>query len=253
MTTSVRRLPGPDGTGVVAMLECDSLSFSYGAVSALRGVSLSVGSGEAVCVIGANGAGKTTLARVVGGLLRASAGRVTVEGQPLANAAHKVVRQGVASVLEGRHLFVEQDVRTNLELGGYSVSKGSKDIARRVDQVFELFPALEERASQITGSLSGGEQQMVAVGRALVSEPSLLVLDEPSMGLAPKIASDVFRALAHLRDGGLSILLVEQNATLAFELASYVYLLQQGQIVHEGTVAEMRETKVVQQVYLGDV
>lgn len=240
------------GAGVEEMLACEDLSFSYGAVNALRGVSLQVGSGEAVCVIGANGAGKTTLARTVGGLLKPSEGRVTLRGEPLAKDAHKVVRQGVASVLEGRHLFVEQDVRTNIELGAFSVS-GSKVVDERVDEIFELFPALKSREKQVTGSLSGGEQQMVAVGRALASEPSLLILDEPSMGLAPKIASDVFDALSTLRDGGLSILLVEQNATLAFELASYVYLLQQGRIVHEGTVAQMRETEIVQQVYLGGV
>lgn len=253
MTTEQER-PASAARGASGpMADCTDLSFSYGAVSALRGVSLSVDHGEAVCVIGANGAGKTTLARVVGGLLRPSHGHVAIEGRPLAKDAHRVVRQGVASVLEGRHLFVEQDVRTNLELGGYSVRRSSREVARRVDEIFELFPALKDRAGQITASLSGGEQQMVAVGRALVSRPSLLILDEPSMGLAPKIASDVFRALAHLREGGLSILLVEQNATLAFELATYVYLLQQGQIVHEGTVEEMRQTKVVQQVYLGGV
>lgn len=235
------------------MMRCDSVRYSYGAIAALRGVSLSVGHGQAVCVIGPNGAGKTTLARVLGGTLKPSAGSVEILSQPMSRDPYKVVRQGVASVLEGRHLFVEQDVRTNLELGGYSAAFTASELAQRIDFVFELFPKLKDRSAQITSSLSGGEQQMVAVGRALVSKPSLLILDEPSMGLSPLVASDVFSALGHLRDNGLSILLVEQNATLAFELASYVYLLQQGQIIHEGTVAEMRRTEVVQQVYLGGV
>lgn len=235
------------------MLRGEGLGYAYGAIVALRDVSVRVGRGQAVCVIGPNGAGKTTLARVLGGILPPSTGTVTVSGQPMAREAHRVVSQGVASVLEGRRLFVEQDVRTNLELGGFHARLKGHEMDRRVDRVFDLFPALAARRAQATGSLSGGEQQMVAVGRALVSEPSVLILDEPSMGLSPKIASDVFRALGLLRDEGLSILLVEQNATLAFKLASYVYLLQQGHVVHEGTVGEMRRTEIVQQVYLGGV
>jgi branched-chain amino acid transport system ATP-binding protein len=235
------------------MLRCDDLSYSYGAIGALRDVSLRVDPGQAVCVIGPNGAGKTTLARVLGGVLRPSSGTVSVLREPLSRDSHHVVTQGVASVLEGRHLFVEQDVRTNLELGGYSSRCSAKELGERIEEVYELFPALRVRRDQITGSLSGGEQQMVAVGRALISKPSVLILDEPSMGLSPKVASDVFRALAQLRDQGLAILLVEQNATLAFELTSYVYLLQQGRVVHEGSVAQMRQTEIVQQVYLGGV
>jgi branched-chain amino acid transport system ATP-binding protein len=238
-------------TPTTALLDVADVEFRYGAVSALKGVSLTVGVGEAVCVIGPNGAGKTTLARVVGGLYRPRSGRVLVEGEPLPRKPEEVVGRGVASVLEGRHLFVEQSVVTNLELGCYRSRLSKAAVAERLEETFSLFPALRERANQRTSSMSGGEQQMVAIGRALMSRPRLLILDEPSMGLAPKISAEVFNALARLRKDGLSILLIEQNAPLAFELADRGYLMRQGRFVLDGTTEELTHNDAVVSAYLG--
>jgi branched-chain amino acid transport system ATP-binding protein len=233
------------------LLQAQGVSYSYGAISALSDVSVDVAAGEAVCIIGPNGAGKTTFSRVVGGLFRPSHGRVLVDGEPLPRRAHDVVTRGVASVLEGRHLFVEQSVRTNLELGCYRAGVGKDVVAERLERTLELFPALRKRADQQTSTMSGGEQQMVAIGRALMSQPRLLVLDEPSMGLAPKITGEVFDALEKLRGEGLAILLIEQNAPLAFELADRGYLLRQGSVVVSGTIEELQQDDVVKSAYLG--
>lgn len=234
------------------VLSCEEIHFSYGAIEALHGVSLHVGQGEAVCVVGANGAGKTTLARVLGGLARPRTGIVKAFGTPLPKDPKQVVKAHIASVLEGRHLFAIQDVRTNLELGAYTLKKSRHELPEKIDRIFDLFPALKSRQNQLAGSLSGGEQQMVAIGRALMSEPKVMILDEPSTGLSPKLAAEVFAALAKLRNTGLSIVLVEQSATLAFQLATYVYLLQQGNLVVEGPVEDMKGTDLVRQIYLGD-
>jgi branched-chain amino acid transport system ATP-binding protein len=234
------------------LLEAREVSYSYGAISALHGISLTVAAGEAVCVIGPNGAGKTTFARVAGGLYPPKKGAVLVEGTPLPRRAHDVVGVGVASVLEGRHLFVDQSVVANLELGCYHQKLSRQVVTERLERVLSLFPALRSRSAQRTSTMSGGEQQMVAIGRALMSEPRLLILDEPSMGLSPKITGEVFDALHSLRKGGLSILLIEQNAPLAFELADRGYLVRQGAVVVSGTTDELTSDDVVRSAYLGE-
>jgi branched-chain amino acid transport system ATP-binding protein len=233
------------------LLEAQGIVYRYGAISALRGVDLKVNRGEAVCVIGPNGAGKTTLARVSGGLYKPTKGQVLIDGVTMPKRPHEVVAAGVGSVLEGRHLFVEQSVVTNLELGCYRSGADKAAVRQRLEKVMDLFPVLRARAGQRTSSMSGGEQQMVAIGRALMADPQLLILDEPSMGLSPKITGEVFDALASLREDGLSILLIEQNAPLAFELADRGYLLRQGSVVVEGTVEELTHDDVVRSAYLG--
>ena len=233
------------------LLELRGVVYRYGAISALKGVDLHVDRGEAVCVIGPNGAGKTTLARLAGGLYRPAGGTIDVNGEPMPRRPHEVVARGVGSVLEGRHLFVEQTVRTNLELGCYHGKVAKAVVEERLEKVMDLFPVLRKRAGQETSTMSGGEQQMVAVGRALMAEPDILILDEPSMGLSPKITGEVFDALAALRKGGLSILLIEQNAPLAFELADRGYLLRQGEMVVDGDIAELTNDEVVRSAYLG--
>lgn len=240
-----------ESTTSAPLLAGVGVCYSYGAISALRRVDLHVEAGEVVCVIGPNGAGKTTLARVLGGLYRPSAGSVSIAGQPMPRAAHQVVTRGVGSVLEGRHLFVEQTVTTNLELGCYRSGIDRAAVQERLERILALFPALRARARQRTATMSGGEQQMVAIGRALMAQPRVLILDEPSMGLAPKITAEVFEALEQLRSGGLSILLIEQNAPLAFELASRGYLLRQGSVVVQGSISTLTSDDAVRQAYLG--
>jgi branched-chain amino acid transport system ATP-binding protein len=234
------------------LLEVRDAVFKYGAIEALSGVTIHVSSGEGVCVIGPNGAGKTTLARVAGGLFSVAHGSVLVDGEELPRRSERVVRVGVASVLEGRHLFGDQSVLTNLEMGAYSCRLTSHERETRIDRLLELFPKLRSRLSQRAVTLSGGEQQMVAIGRALLSEPKLLILDEPSMGLAPKIAGEVFDALKVRQSQGMAILLIEQNAPLAFELTSRGYLMRQGRIVVEGTVEELQADDAVVAAYLGE-
>lgn len=233
------------------LLSAVNVSYSYGAIRALRDIDFRIASGEAVCVIGPNGAGKTTLARVIGGLYTPKSGNIVLDGQPMPSKPHHVVRKGVASVLEGRHLFTEQTVLVNLELGCYGLGIDKPVIAERLERVLGLFPALKPRISQRTATMSGGEQQMVAIGRALMSEPRMLILDEPSMGLAPKITGEVFDTLATLLSEGLAILVIEQNAPLAFELASRGYLLRQGAVVVEGSIEELSRDDTVRSAYLG--
>jgi branched-chain amino acid transport system ATP-binding protein len=237
--------------GEAALLSVDEVAYSYGAIRAVNGVSLHVDAGEAVCVIGPNGAGKTTLARLCGGLYRPASGRIAVGGEPLPRRAADTVSRGIASVLEGRHLFTDQSVVVNLELGAYRSGLSKAEFKTELDRVFTLFPALAKRRSQRTSTLSGGEQQMVAIGRALMSSPRLLILDEPSMGLSPKIARDVFRALESLQRDGMAMLVIEQNAPLAFELTSRGYVMRQGSIVSEGSTDELEKTDMVRAAYLG--
>jgi branched-chain amino acid transport system ATP-binding protein len=234
----------------MVLLEASEVKFSYGAIRALNGVDLEVRRGEAVCVIGPNGAGKTTLARVLGGIYKPKSGTVTFKGVPLPRRSHRVVHTGIASVLEGRRLFPGQSVRVNLEMGAYALPWGESR-EKRMDEVLELFPKLRQRFNQRTSTLSGGEQQMVAIGRALMAEPVLLILDEPSMGLAPKVSGEVFDVLIALKAKGLAILLVEQNTELAFELAERAYVLQYGAIVALGTVDEIVRIDHVRRSYLG--
>ena len=243
--------PANDSTNTSgALLEVSRLEYAYGAVKAIKSVDLTINDAECVCVIGANGAGKTTLARVIGGVYKSRSGEVLFRGARIPRHTHQMVGIGIASVLEGRRLFAGQTVKVNLELGSYS-KRGDSSKEERLEEILSLFPRLGERLNQRTGTLSGGEQQMVAIGRALMANPRLLILDEPSMGLSTKIAGEVFDSLRALKPKGLAILLVEQNAELAFELADRVYVLQYGEVVTVGSVQEIRELDHIKLSYLG--
>lgn len=242
----------PSGAMTHSLLTVSDLSFDYHGIPALVDVSVTVEPGEAVAIVGPNGAGKTTLAKVIGGVLCPRQGVVMLAGEQISGLpASHVPRRGVGIVLEGRHVFPEQSVRTNLELGAYWRSIKRDELARDMEQVLELFPDLRRSATMPAGDLSGGQQQMLAVGRALMGSPKLLLLDEPSMGLSPKLASELFGVLASLRDSGLAILLIEQNARLALELCQRAYLLQYGQVALEGRVDELRSMELIQRIYLG--
>ena len=235
------------------LLEVDSLCCSYGGIQALDEASLSVAAGEAVCIVGANGAGKTTMAKAIAGLLTPQRGTVRFAGRELTTMrAHRVPAAGIAIVLEGRHVFVDQSVRTNLELGAYWRKIGHGQLEDELSGVFDLFPDLRRFEHKRAGALSGGQQQMLCVGRALMGRPRLLVLDEPSMGLSPKLASELYEAIGRLRKGGLTIVLIEQNAELAFRYCSRGYLLQHGRVVVDGAVEDLRATELVRRIYLGD-
>ncbi len=235
------------------LLDVEGLTCSYGGIRALDGVRLQVEPGEAVCIVGANGAGKTTLAKSVAGLLRPDDGRVVFDGHVVSDTrSSKVPALGVAIVLEGRHVFVDQSVRTNLELGAYWRRLPRERLVEELERVYELFSDLRAVEHKRAGALSGGQQQMLCVGRALMGSPRLLVLDEPSMGLSPKLAGALYEAIGRLREEGLTIVLIEQNAELAFRFCNRGYLLQQGRIVVEGPVDELRATDLVRRIYLGD-
>jgi ABC-type branched-subunit amino acid transport system ATPase component len=234
------------------MLEIDGLDHSYGRHRALREVAIRVRGGEAVAILGANGAGKTTLLNAVAGLVAPTAGSIRFRGVELLGLpAHRIVEEGVATVTENRHLFGSMSVMENLLLGAYS--RRARDAAPAgLARVLELFPRLAERRSQAVRTLSGGEQQMVAVGRALMAKPSLLLLDEPSLGLAPLIAGELFAALGRVvAEGGASILIVEQNARRALEMANRAYLLSLGRIVGEGDARSLAKDRAVAESYLG--
>jgi branched-chain amino acid transport system ATP-binding protein len=218
------------------MLDVRDLAVFYGRVQALRGVGLHVGAGELVTIVGPNGSGKTTLLRAITGLVPVHAGTVSFEGEPVAGRpAEAIVRRGVAMVAEGRELFGPLSVRANLALGAYRLPRATRraDLAADVERVLGLFPALRPRLGQPAATLSGGEQQMVAIGRALMARPRLMLLDEPSVGLAPLVIREIFRALAALKAGGLTILLVEQNARAAFRIADRGYMLSTGGVIAE--------------------
>jgi branched-chain amino acid transport system ATP-binding protein len=233
------------------MLVVDTLVAGYSGIQAVRGVSLEVGATEIVALIGANGVGKTTLMNAISGVLRPTSGQVTFAGENLAGrAAHRIARRGLLQVPEGRRILSPLSVRENLELG--RLARGGRSGAD-LDPVFALFPRLVERQHQIAGSLSGGEQQMLAIGRALMGRPRLLMLDEPSLGLAPIMVSQVFDALAQLNRSGLPILLVEQNARRALNLASRAYVLERGRIVRHGSAGELASDPAIQSSYLGIV
>jgi ABC-type branched-subunit amino acid transport system ATPase component len=234
------------------MLEIDALNHAYGRHSALRDVSIQVRSSEVVAILGANGAGKTTLLNAVAGLLRPSAGVIRYQGNELVGLrAHRIVAMGISTVTETRHLFGPLSVMENLSLGAFSrAARGAA--SANLAYVFELFPRLAERRRQAVRTMSGGEQQMVAVGRALMARPSLLLLDEPSLGLAPVIASELFAALTRIaREGDMSILIVEQNARRALKMADRAYLLSLGRIVGEGSAKALAQDKAVAESYLG--
>jgi branched-chain amino acid transport system ATP-binding protein len=233
------------------MLELRSVDAGYGSFQALFSVSLEVRAGEAVGVIGPNGAGKTTLMRVISGLIRPSGGSITMEGTDvLSTPSHQIVSLGIAHVPEHRRLFPRLSVEDNLKMGAYMPVAREK-FAERLQFVFDLFPRLKERRHQMAGTMSGGEQQMCAIGRALMSSPKLLLLDEPSAGLAPVVVQQVFELVKRIRSSGLTVLIVEQNVQQVLRIVDRAYLLEAGSIRASGTAAEVRGTDTIKQAYLG--
>jgi branched-chain amino acid transport system ATP-binding protein len=234
------------------MLEVDNIHTYYGNIQALKGISLTVEEGEIVTLIGANGAGKTTTLRTICGLLTPRQGKVTLEGENLADyKAHEIVYKGVAMVPEGRGVFAKLTVSENLEMGAYHRSDRA-GIAADLERVFVLFPRLKERRRQVAGTLSGGEQQMLATARAMMARPRLLLMDEPSMGLAPVLVEDVFDRMREINREGTTILLVEQNAHMALQIADRGYVLQTGEIVLSGSAEQLRQNEMVRKAYLGE-
>ena len=232
------------------LLEIDGLRVAYGGIEALRGVSFNVDEGEIVTLLGANGAGKTTTLRTISGLLRPRAGSITFDGERIdAMPAHQMVRGGLGHVPEGRRIFGRMSVRENLQMGAY---QRRDDIKGDLERVFTLFPVLAERQSQDGGTLSGGEQQMLAIGRALMSRPRLLLLDEPSMGLAPMIVTKIFQIIREINEQGTTILLVEQNAAQALRLANRGYVLETGEIVMSDSAPNLLKDERVRAAYLGE-
>jgi branched-chain amino acid transport system ATP-binding protein len=233
------------------LLEVENLHVNYGAIKALHGVSFHLEQGEVVTLIGANGAGKSTTLKTICGLLRPRPGNVRFRGQDITRLpAHRIVSLGISQVPEGRKIFATLTVRENLEMGAYTRSH-AKEVAESMERVFVSFPRLKERLNQLGGTLSGGEQQMLAMGRGLMSRPELLLLDEPSMGLAPILVEEIFRIIREINQQGTSILLVEQNAHMALLVANRGYVLETGSIVLEGTASELRDNAQVRAAYLG--
>ncbi|NLI20106.1 MAG: ABC transporter ATP-binding protein [Clostridiales bacterium] len=233
------------------MLSIKDLHVHYGAIHAIKGVSLEVNDGEIVSLIGANGAGKTTILHTVSGLVRATSGTITYDGVNLrATAPNKIVSLGMAHVPEGRHVFSRMTVQENLRMGAYSLSN-PEQVKQNIERVFKSFPRLKERARQIAGTLSGGEQQMLATGRALMADPKILLMDEPSMGLSPILVKEIFRIIETLHAKGITILLVEQNAKVALSISSRAYVLETGSIAMAGNAAELMEDDRVRKAYLG--
>jgi branched-chain amino acid transport system ATP-binding protein len=234
------------------MLQARDIHFSYGAAKTLHGVSFEVRAGEIVALIGANGAGKTTTMRCISGILRPTSGEILFREKSITNLpAHKIGRLGIAHVLEGRHLFKHLTVRQNLEMGFYHRTDKS-GVTRDIEWIYSLFPRIRERDGQVAGTLSGGEQQMVAMGRSLISKPDILLLDEPSMGLSPRVVDTIFEVIVDIAKTGLPIFLVEQNANRSLAIADRAYVLELGRIVTSGTGAELSNNEKVRQSYLGE-
>jgi branched-chain amino acid transport system ATP-binding protein len=235
----------------MALLEVNDIHAHYGGIEALKGVSLSVDEGEVVTLIGSNGAGKSTTLRAITGLTPASSGSVVIDGEDVTRVpAHEIVDRGIALSPEGRHCFPRMTVRENLDLGAYRRSKDT-GVAADLERVFELFPRLKEREKQKAGTMSGGEQQMLAMGRALMANPKVLLLDEPSMGLAPNLVQRIYETIAEINRGGMTILLVEQNANYALDVSRRGYVLETGRVVLEGESDMLRTDPEVQRAYLG--
>ncbi len=233
------------------MLEVRNLHVHYGGIHALHGISLRVPDGQIIALLGANGAGKSTTLRTIMGLVKPSAGEITLNGQSLLGLRpYEVVRRGIAMVPEGRKVFVNLTVAENLRLGAFA-RKDPQQVERDLQEIYALFPRLAERQTQRAGTLSGGEQQMLALGRALMSRPHVLMIDEPSLGLAPVLAEGVFRKLQELNRAGQTILLIEQNARAGLSIADYAYILETGDVVLEGPAQELAQMDAVRQSYLG--
>ncbi len=233
------------------LLDVSNLSLGYGKIAAVKEISLSVKEGQVVCLIGANGAGKTTTLRGLSGLLAPRGGHIRFAGQDIGGQKpHRIARAGLIHVPEGRQVFAEMTIADNLKMGGYLISDRAV-MKQRLEYVLELFPRLRQRLPQLAGSLSGGEQQMLAIGRALMAEPRLLLLDEPSLGLAPLVVEEIFALIARLKAGGKTILVVEQNAQMALEIADYAYVLESGKVKLSGPAATVAADPMVLEAYLG--
>ena len=233
------------------MLEVKNLSVSYGAIEAVKDISFTVNAGEIVSLIGANGAGKTTTLHTITGLVPAKSGSVMYNGVDLLKTHNnKIVTLGMAHIPEGRHVFTRMSVEENLEMGAFSL-KDQSDLKKDLDMVYGLFPRLKERRNQKAGTLSGGEQQMLALGRALMSHPKTILMDEPSMGLSPKLVKEIFSIIRKLHEQGITILLVEQNAKMALSIADRAYVLETGRITMEGDAKELLNNEQVRKAYLG--
>ena len=234
------------------MLAVENLSVNYGAIRALHQVSCHVKQGEIVALIGANGAGKTTILNTISGIVPSIGGSVSFEGENITRmAAHLIVRKGISQVPEGRRVFARMSVQENLEMGGF-ILHGKQEVDRGIERAFTLFPRLAERRKQAARTLSGGEQQMLAMGRALMSDPRLLLLDEPSMGLAPMLVEKIFEIVDEINKAGTTIMLVEQNASMALSIAHRAYVLETGEVVLSGDAAELARNPEVRKAYLGE-
>jgi branched-chain amino acid transport system ATP-binding protein len=234
------------------MLEVKDLHVSYGGIRALRGVNLEVPDGKIVTLIGANGAGKSTLLRTISGLVKAESGSITYDGKEiLGMPINKILELGIAQVPEGRRVFTNLSVLENLKIGAY-LRKDKAGIQKDIEWVYELFPRLQERSWQMAGTLSGGEQQMLAVGRALMSRPKLMMMDEPSLGLAPLVVKGIFEIIREINRQGVTVLLIEQNANMALKTADLAYVLETGEITLHGTGAELLTNEAVKRAYLGE-
>jgi branched-chain amino acid transport system ATP-binding protein len=233
------------------MLKIEDINVFYGNIHALKGVSLDINKGEIVTLIGANGAGKSTLLKTISGLLKPKNGNILFEGQSISGkVAQSIVKQGLSHVPEGRRVFANMSVEENLELGAY-LRKDKQGIKEDFEKVYNLFPRLLERRKQLSGTLSGGEQQMLAMGRALMARPKLLLLDEPSMGLAPLLVKTIFRIIEEINQSGTTILLVEQNANMALSIADRAYVIETGKIVISGSSEELNQSDQIRMAYLG--
>ena len=236
------------------MLSIEGLRTSYGSIRVLKGISIQIPAGKVVSIIGANGAGKSTLLKNISGLVKAQEGRIIYKGKDIAGMpAHRIVGLGISQVPEGRQLFAHLTVLDNIRLGAYHYFKRSNrdEINGRIEHIYQIFPILEKRSKQIAGTLSGGEQQMLAIARALMGRPALLLLDEPSMGIAPLIVREIFNVISKLNAAGTTVLLVEQNAKAALKVANHCYVLERGEVVLEGLAAELLDNPKVKEVYLG--
>lgn len=236
----------------MAMLEVKDLEVSYGVIKAIKGISFEVNQGEVIALIGANGAGKTTILHTITGLIPQTAGSITFEGKNITRLpGHKIVYLGMAHVPEGRRVFAQLSVYQNLRLGAYS-RKDKKEFDETLEMVYRKFPRLEERKNQMAGTLSGGEQQMLAMGRALMSHPRIILMDEPSMGLSPIFVEEIFNIIKEISAGGTTVLLVEQNAKKALSIANRAYVLETGQIALEGKADDLLHNESVRKAYLGE-